>query len=213
MSELQPLSSLDVSRVQPRLFTVPILDAVTGGLPLGGSTLIAGSPGAGKSTLLLEAAVAVPWESFYFTGEERVEAVALRAARLGIRSDVLRVAATKSADEIAEAITLRRPALTVVDSIQTITVKRLWSDAGSPSQLRASAALIHDSAAQAGTAVVFVCHETKSGGFAGPRSVEHLVDVALHVERSPRRIVAVKNRFGSAPIEVDFELTGEGVRM
>lgn len=205
---LIPLSSITAIGPQPRLFTVPVLDKVTGGgLPLGGSTLIGGAPGAGKSTLLLEAATAVPWETFYFTGEETVAAIARRSRRLGLQSAALKVAETRSADEIAEAIASRQPALCVVDSIQTVVTSRCKSAARTPGQLRTITEELCSAAMRAGTALVLVCHETKVGGFAGPRAVEHLVDVALRMEREPaRRIVAVKNRFGPAPVAVDLDI-------
>jgi DNA repair protein RadA/Sms len=208
------LSAIDTTHVQPRLFTVPVLYVVTsGGLPLGGTTLIGGAPGTGKSTLLLEAACAVPWESFYFTGEEPVEAIAQRAARLGLRSDVLRVVATHSAYEVATTVSTIRPALCVVDSIQSITAEGSRGAPGPPSHLRAVVGSIGAAARASGTAVIFVCHETKDGGFAGPRTVEHDVDIVLRMTREPRRITVVKNRFGPAPLELPIEVTQRGVRI
>jgi DNA repair protein RadA/Sms len=209
---LAPLATLIIPPEAPRLFTTKILDLVTsGGLPLGGTTLVGGAPGAGKSTLLLEAACAVRWESFYFSGEESAEAVAQRAERLGVRfNGAVAVASTNDADAIAEAILTRAPALAVVDSIQTVTTKTATGAAGGSTQLCAVTNLLCAAARRSGTALVLVCHETKVGGFAGPRAVEHLVDVVLRVERTPRRIVAVKNRFGQAPVQVPLTMDAVG---
>jgi DNA repair protein RadA/Sms len=209
---LASLATLEIPPEAPRLFTTQVLDAVTsGGLPLGGTTLVGGAPGAGKSTLLLEAACKVPWESFYFSGEESEGAVAQRAERLGVRSlGAVAVAATDNADEIADAILTRAPALAIVDSIQTITTKTAQGAAGHATQLCAVTNLLTKAARMSGTALVIVCHETKAGGFAGPRAVEHLVDVVLRVERTPRRILAVKNRFGPAPVAVPLTMDGVG---
>jgi DNA repair protein RadA/Sms len=209
---LAPMATLQIPPVQPRLFTTSVLDVLTsGGLPLGGATLVGGAPGAGKSTLLLEAASKVPWESFYVSGEESAVAIAQRAERLGVRCNgVVAVAATSDADAIAEAIVSKAPALCVVDSIQAVTTRVSPGQMGSPTQLRAVVDLLTKAARKAGTALVLVCHETKVGGFAGPRTVEHLVDVVLRVERSPRRIVAVKNRFGPAPVVVPLTMNAVG---
>ncbi len=209
---LDPLATLQIPPVQPRLYTTEVLDAVTsGGLPLGGATLVGGAPGAGKSTLLIEAACRVPWESFYFSGEESAGAVAQRAERLGVRGlGAVAVASTEDADAIAEAIRTRAPALCVVDSIQTVTTATSHGAMGSPTQLRAVVDLLVKAARESQTALVLVCHETKAGGFAGPRAVEHLVDVVLRLERSPRQIVAVKNRFGPAPVIIHLTMNDVG---
>jgi DNA repair protein RadA/Sms len=208
---LQPLATIE-SAPTPRLYTIFPLDYVTGGLPLGGSLLIGGAPGAGKSTLLLQAACAVRFPSQYFTAEEKIKRISRRASRLGLRSDNLQIDETKDVDEIADSIIRHRPALCVVDSIQTIKTSKLRSLPGSLSQVRAVTEMLCSATGEAGTALVLVCHETKSGGFAGPRAVEHLVDVVLRLEREPeRRLISVKNRDDETPIELPVEITSKGV--
>ena len=208
---LQPLATIKSSPT-PRLYSTFPLDYVTGGLPLGGSTLIGGAPGAGKSTLLLQAACAIRFPSQYHTAEETVAAVARRAEKYGLWSDNLEIDATHDVDEIVDSIIHHGPALCVVDSIQTIHTTKIRAQPGSPSQLRAVTELLCSAARQSQTALVLVCHETKSGGFAGPRAVEHLVDVVLRLEREPeRRLIVVKNRHGEAPIELPVEITATGV--
>ncbi len=212
---LAPLATLTIPPVQPRLYTTEVLDLVTsGGLPLGGSTLIGGAPGAGKSTLLIEAACRVPWDSVYVTGEETVEAIARRVKRLNLYSSTINVAASKDADDIAAMIHQRGPAICVVDSIQTIVTKTCKSAEGSPSQLKAVVGLLIDAARYSGSALVMVCHETKQAGLAGPRTIEHMPDIVLRIEREPeRQIVVMKNRYGPAPLSIPFSLDNEGIRI
>jgi DNA repair protein RadA/Sms len=208
---LQPLATIE-SAPTPRLYSIFPLDYVTGGLPLGGSVLIGGAPGAGKSTLLLQAACAVRFPSQYHTAEENVKRISGRASRLGLRSDNLQINETKDVDEIIDSIIRDKPALCVVDSIQTIRTTELRSQPGSLSQVRAVTEMLVSEAQHAGTALVLVCHETKSGGFAGPRTVEHLVDVVLRLECEPeRRLISKKNRDDMTPISLPVEITSTGV--
>lgn len=208
---LEPLATYPLPPEPLRITTSLILDvAVGGGLVAGSSTLLSGAPGAGKSTVLLEAACAVPG-SLYVSAEEPVEAVARRAERLGVRSTSgVLVAATDDADAVAEALGDRVVPLCVVDSIQTMRRRNHRGQVGSPSQVRAVVELIVGAARRNGTAVVFVCHETKAGGIAGPRAVEHLVDTVLRFERQPRCLVTVKNRHGPAPVRTPVSLGADG---
>lgn len=214
---LEPLATYPLPPEPRRLQTTSILDFATGGgLVLGSSTLLAGAPGAGKSTILLEAACAVS-SALYFSGEEPVEAVAWRAERLGVRAlSSVRVAATDDADAVAEAIGDRCAPLCIVDSVQTMRVRGPEGrpnrgQVGSPSQVRAVVELIAKAAQRSNTAVVFVCHETKAGGIAGPRAVEHLVDTVLRFEREPSRcLVTVKNRHGPAPLRTSVSMGPDG---
>ena len=188
------------------------LDRVLGGGIVPGSLLlIGGEPGVGKSTLLLQVAGGVAGAAggrrgvLYATGEESAAQVRLRAARLGLgggpAADAVDVLATSEVGAIVEVARARRPALVVVDSIQTMTVDELDGPAGSVGQVRESALRLMELAKGEGIAVVLVGHVTKDGSIAGPRTLEHLVDAVIDLggERGGvmRLVRASKNRFGS----------------
>lgn len=186
------------------------LDRVLGGGIVPGSLLlIGGEPGVGKSTLLLQVAGGVAAGPgggvLYATGEESAGQVRLRAARLGLGSgpaaDAVAVLATSEVGAIIEAARASRPALVVVDSIQTMTVDELDGPAGSVGQVRESALRLMELAKGDGIAVVLVGHVTKDGSIAGPRTLEHLVDAVIDLggDRGGvmRLVRAAKNRFGS----------------
>lgn len=176
--------------------------------------MLSGAPGAGKSTLLLEVAAKVP-RALYASGEETAEALARRAERLGVRgSSTCMIAATKDADAVADAILDHAVPLVIVDSVQTFTTSRAKGALGSPSQVREVADLLYQAARRAGATLILVLHETKSGGYAGPRWVEHLVDVVLRMEREPQhRLICEKNRDGKTPVAVSITVGPRGVRM
>ena len=187
-----------------------------GGIVPGSLLLIGGEPGVGKSTLLLQVAGGVasgpggeaqgPGAGvLYATGEELAAQVRLRAARLGLgagrAADAIGVLATSEVGAIIEAARSRRPALVIVDSIQTMTVDELAGPAGSVGQVRESALRLMELAKGDGIAVVLVGHVTKDGSIAGPRTLEHLVDAVIDLggDRGGvmRLVRASKNRFGS----------------
>jgi DNA repair protein RadA/Sms len=200
------------------------LDRVLGGGIVPGSLLlIGGEPGVGKSTLLLQVAGGVATQGagvLYATGEESAGQVRLRAARLGLGSgaaaDGIAVLATSEVGAIIEAARARRPALVVVDSIQTMTVDELDGPAGSVGQVRESALRLMDLAKGDGIAVVLVGHVTKDGSIAGPKTLEHLVDAVIDLggERGGvmRLVRASKNRFGSTDELGVFEMAEDGLR-
>jgi len=193
-----------------KIHTTPVLDAaLDGGYVPGAVILIAGAPGAGKSTLLLQAAGAVPG-AIYVTGEETAAAVALRAKRLGVDGDV-RLAVSDDADSLAADVMEMHPPLVIVDSLQTVRTATCKSAMGCLAQMRAASTVLIGAARRSGSTMVIVCHETKAGGFAGPRAVEHMVDVALRLERAPRQLVAIKNRHGRADTPVPVAMTAKGV--
>ncbi|MBI2781005.1 MAG: DNA repair protein RadA [Chloroflexi bacterium] len=200
------------------------LDRVLGGGIVPGSLLlIGGEPGVGKSTLLLQVAGGVALADggvLYATGEESAGQVRLRAARLGLGSgaaaDAVAVLATSEVGAIIEAARARRPALVVVDSIQTMTVDELDGPAGSVGQVRESALRLMELAKGEGIAVVLVGHVTKDGSIAGPRTLEHLVDAVIDLggERGGvmRLVRASKNRFGSTDELGVFEMGESGLK-
>lgn len=195
------------------------LDLVLGGgILAGGVMLLAGQPGIGKSTLLLQvsASVATTEPVLYVSGEESAAQVKLRAERLGAeKSDRLSFAASTSADDIAASIRSGAYKLVVVDSVQTLTLGELTSAPGTVSQITNSSNVIIQAAKAAGAAVVLVGHVTKEGSIAGPKVLEHLVDVVLQFEGDRyggfKVVRAVKNRYGSTSEAAIFEMNETGL--
>ena len=189
-----------------------------GGLVAGSLILIAGEPGIGKSTLLLQVAAATAAKRgpvVYVTGEESSEQVALRAERIGgLVPDLLLLPET-SCDAILAQIETVAPRLVVVDSIQTTAVDEVDAVAGSVSQVRQSAARFQHLAKTRAVPVVLVGHVTKEGHIAGPKLLEHLVDVVLSLDGEPdhdlRVLRAGKNRFGPVAELALFSMTGAGL--
>jgi DNA repair protein RadA/Sms len=181
--------------------------------------LLGGEPGIGKSTLLLQVAAGVAAPILYASGEESAAQVRLRAGRLGLldggSGQKIAVLAEHDVGRIVEVARATRPALVVVDSIQTATVDELDGAAGSVGQVRESAVRLMDLAKGDGIAVILVGHVTKDGTIAGPKTLEHLVDavVSLEGERhgSLRLARAAKNRFGSTEEVGVFEMAGRGL--
>jgi DNA repair protein RadA/Sms len=197
------------------------LDGVLGGgiLP-GGVILIAGQPGIGKSTLLLQvtANIAKDIPVLYASGEESAGQVKLRAERLGAeKSEQLNFIASTSADDIAATIRSGGYKLVIVDSIQTLALDEITSAPGTVSQITNSSNVILRAAKDAGAAVILVGHVTKEGSIAGPKVLEHLVDVVLQFEGDRyggfKVVRASKNRFGSTSEAAIFEMYEEGLRL
>jgi DNA repair protein RadA/Sms len=205
----------------PRLTTgIGELDRVLGGgLVPGSLVLVGGEPGIGKSTLLLQVAAGLAAPVLYATGEESAAQVRLRAARLGLLdgapSQDVQVLAEHDVAAIVEAARRLRPAVVIVDSIQTATVDELDGAAGSVGQVRESTVRLMDFAKGEGVAVVLVGHVTKDGSIAGPKTLEHLVDAVVAVEgdryAALRLVRAAKNRFGSTDEVGVFEMAGRGL--
>jgi DNA repair protein RadA/Sms len=215
----QAVSEL-VSSDQPRLKTgMHDVDVILGGGIVAGSVnLIAGQPGIGKSTLLLQLAYAVAGHArvLYVSGEESAHQIGLRAERLGATRGGLQLATSTSADDIAATIASSAYDLVIVDSIQTIACNDVSSSAGTVSQITNSTHLIMGAAKQVNTAVVLVGHVTKEGAIAGPKVLEHVVDVVLQLEGDRyggfKILRAVKNRFGSTNEAGIFEMVDAGLR-
>ena len=201
----------------PRLSSgVPEFDRVLGGgLVPGSVVLLGGEPGVGKSTLLLQLAAGSRGPILYVTGEESGEQLRLRAERLAMVPDDLWVLTETRVEAVVEPWRSAQPALVLVDSIQTLATDRVESAPGSVAQVRESAALLAATAKAHGTALVLVGHVTKDGALAGPRVLEHLVDVVLAFEgdraHAFRILRAVKNRFGSTQEVGVFSMTDSGL--
>lgn len=209
---------------KPRLpLGIAEFDRVLGGGVVAGSLiLIGGDPGIGKSTLILQAAGAVASAEHpvvYLAGEESASQVKLRAERLGLPGDGLYVASETALERALEQAADHSPVLVVVDSIQTVYCESLEggrSGPGSLAQLRESTLLLMRWAKQSGVPVFVIGHVTKDGDIAGPRMLEHIVDVVLYLEgdrfSSYRLLRGVKNRFGSIDEVGVFEMAGDGLR-
>ena len=197
------------------------LDTVLGGgiLPAG-VMLLAGQPGIGKSTLLMQVAahVSEQYAVLYVSGEESASQVKLRATRLGATSgDDLQFVASTSADDIAATIRSGRYKLVIIDSIQTLSLEEIASAPGTVSQITNSSNVIIRAAKASGAAVILVGHVTKEGSIAGPKVLEHLVDVVLQFEGDRyggfKVVRAVKNRYGSTSEAAIFEMNDKGLRV
>lgn len=190
--------------------------ALGGGLVPGSVVLIGGDPGIGKSTLLLQAAALMAGGSLYASGEESLEQISLRGQRLKLDLSGVAAIATTRVEDVLAAVEEIRPGCVVVDSIQTMSTALLPSTPGSPNQLRTCASQLVALAKQTGIAVILVGHVTKDGQIAGPRLLEHMVDVVLYFESESgsrfRILRAVKNRFGAANELGIFVMTETGIR-
>jgi DNA repair protein RadA/Sms len=222
-SGAEPVRLRDIGETaMPRLATsIGELDRVLGGGVVPGSLiLLGGEPGIGKSTLLLQAAAGIGRPVLFATGEESAAQVRLRAERLGLldapAGTAIEVLAEREVGRIVEVARSARPAMLVVDSIQTATIDELDGAAGSVGQVRESTVRLMEFAKGEGIAVVLVGHVTKDGSIAGPKTMEHLVDavIALEGERfaALRLVRSSKNRFGSTDEVGVFEMAGDGLR-
>ena len=195
------------------------IDRVLGGGMVPGSLiLLSGAPGVGKSTILLQMAAALAKEgspAIYVSAEESARQVALRAERVdGVRSQLL-IHAETSVDAVIQHLDKKKPSVIVIDSVQTMVASEVEAMAGSPSQVRAVAARFQHVAKTRGIPVILVGHVTKDGLIAGPKLLEHLVDVVLSLEGEPghdlRVLRATKNRFGAVSELALFSMTGSGL--
>ncbi len=189
-----------------------------GGIVPGAAILVGGEPGVGKSTLLLQVADQLAGDSgavLVATAEESTHQVQLRSRRIGVRSDGVSIASINDVDDIIDLARRLDPAAVIVDSIQTISAVDVAGTAGGTTQVRESAARLIEFAKRSGTPVFLVGHVTKDGSIAGPRTLEHMVDVVLYLEgeldRDLRFLRGIKNRYGSVNEVGVFEMTQSGL--
>lgn len=219
-SPARAVTDIDPGTADHRTSGIGELDRVLGGGVVPGSAvLLAGEPGVGKSTLLLE--VASQWATqgrsvLYLTAEESVGQVRHRAERTGALSETLYLAAEHDLETALGQIDAVQPELVIVDSLQTLNAAGVEGVAGGVAQTRAVAATLTTLAKSTGIPVLLVGHVTKDGNVAGPRTVEHLVDVVLNFEgdrhSSLRFLRGQKNRFGATDEVGCFEQTSDGIR-
>ena len=214
------ISTIVPSDAKARLVTrfADLNTVLGGGILMGSVSLLAGQPGMGKSTLLMQicAEIAKNHDVLYVSGEESAGQVKLRAERLGANSERLNFAASTSANDIAKTIETGGFDLVIVDSIQTLVMDEISSAPGTVSQVTNCGNLIIRAAKATDTAVVIVGHVTKDGTLAGPKVLEHLVDVVLQFEGDRyggfKTVRAVKNRFGATNEVAIFEMINSGLR-
>jgi DNA repair protein RadA/Sms len=193
-------------------------DVFGGGVVAGSVNLVAGQPGIGKSTLLLQTAyeIAANHPVLYVSAEESAHQVGLRAKRLGTVRPQLQFVSSTSTDDIAATIGQGSYRLVIVDSIQAVTSGNVGSAAGSVSQITSSTHLLTAAAKQSNTALILVGHVTKEGMIAGPKVLEHAVDVVLQLEGDRyggfKVLRAVKNRFGPTTEAGIFEMVEDGLK-
>nr|UXE44621.1 DNA repair protein RadA [uncultured bacterium] len=215
----RPIAEVDVEQARSRPTGEAELDRVLGGgLVPGAVVLLAGEPGAGKSTLSLAVAARCAQAgspTLYVTGEESAAQIRLRAGRTGAVTEHLWVAAETDLAAVLAHVDAVQPSLLVVDSVQTIATPEVDGTAGGVTQVRAAASALIAVAKERGIATVLVGHVTKDGSIAGPRLLEHLVDVVLHFEgdrhSTLRLLRAVKNRYGAADEIGCFQMTEAGI--
>jgi DNA repair protein RadA/Sms len=194
----------------------PELERVLGGGVVPGSViLMAGEPGAGKSTLLLQMAANPGLRMLYISGEESATQIKMRAHRLGIKGEQCHILAETDLTRVIDAIMDIQAGIVIIDSIQTIYSPELESVPGSVSQIRECSYRLQQLSKQTGITIILVGHITKEGDIAGPKLMEHIVDVVLHLEGDRqynfRLLRCVKNRFGSTREIGIYEMKGMGL--
>jgi len=193
-------------------------DVLGGGIVAGSVNLLAGQPGIGKSTLLLQIAynISAKHKVLYVSGEESARQVALRAERLGTTNKDLQLAVSNVANDIASTISSGNYDVVVVDSVQAVSVNEISSAAGTVSQITNSTQLLAAAAKSSNTALLLVGHVTKEGSIAGPKVLEHIVDVVLQLEGDRyggfKVLRPVKNRYGATSEAGIFEMTDKGMQ-
>ncbi|GAA1582582.1 DNA repair protein RadA [Leucobacter aridicollis] len=217
--EARPITELSGASVKHRQTGITELDRVLGGgIVPGAAILFSGEPGVGKSTLLLDVASRIARHGarvLYVSGEESTGQIRMRAERTDALVDTLYLAAETDLSSVLGHIEMVDPGLIIIDSVQTLASDQVEGIAGGPSQVREVAAALIRVAKDRGTPVILVGHVTKDGSVAGPRLLEHLVDVVCHFEgdrnTALRFLRTLKNRFGPTDEVGCFEMTGGGI--
>ena len=215
----KPITEHSTDQVAHEPTSVGELDRVLGGgIVPGAAILLSGEPGVGKSTLLLDVASRVASSgvnALYVSAEESVGQVRLRAERTRALTESLYLASTTDLATVLGQVEQLKPSLVIVDSVQTIQADNVDALSGGPAQVREVASSLIRMAKSTNTSVIIVGHVTKDGQVAGPRTLEHLVDVVCHFEgdrhTSLRFIRALKNRFGPTDEVGCFEMSGDGI--
>ncbi len=218
-NEVQTLAEIDLQEVPRFSSGTGEFDRVLGGgLVPGSVVLIGGNPGAGKSTLLLQTMcyLANFMETLYCTGEESLQQVAMRAQRLGLPTDKLKMLSETSVESLVATVQKQKPKVIVVDSIQVMHLADIQSAPGSVSQVRESAAYLTRFAKQTNTVLLLVGHVTKDGSLAGPKVLEHMIDTSIMIEGDNdsryRTMRGTKNRFGAVNELGVFAMTEQGLK-
>src|SRR6187549_3112121 len=220
VAEVAVLADIEASETPRTPTGISELDRVLGGgIVEGGVVLIGGDPGIGKSTLLLQALDGLQRtgvNTLYVTGEESGAQIALRSRRLGLEGSRVKVLAEIQLEKILATLEATKPAVAVIDSIQTVYSDQLTSAPGSVAQVRECAAHLTRAAKSSGVCIILVGHVTKEGALAGPRVLEHMVDTVLYFEgdthSSFRLVRAIKNRFGAVNEIGVFAMTEKGLK-
>lgn len=223
-SKMAPVKLTDLGAIEaskfPRILTgLDEVDRVLGGGVVPGALiLLGGEPGIGKSTLILQIADGVAKKSpvLYVSGEESGEQIKLRFDRLGIKNSKINFLGETDLGTIISAITEHKPALAIIDSIQTVRSSDVESETGAVSQIRAVTVKLLETAKKTGIPIIIIGHITKDGSLAGPKTLEHLVDAVLYLEGDAnnfyRLLRGFKNRFGSTNEIGVFEMTSGGMK-
>ncbi len=217
LKPLVALNQIELSEAKRLPTNIDEVDRVLGGgLMPGALLLLAGEPGVGKSTLFLKLAQHSQNRIFYFSGEETMEQVALRAKRLGLSGENIFVRHETSLEAISNSIIQERPQIALIDSIQTLYRRYRGIPAG-PGQLREAAMTLLEAGRASNSAIIASGHITKDGAVAGPRLLEHIVDVVLYFDRDRlnqlRLLRALKNRFGPVGEMAVFEMGPQGLSL
>lgn len=219
VSTVQRMAEIPLESM-PRILTgLSELDRVLGGgLVTGSVILVGGDPGVGKSTIVLQTLcrLSLQLKALYVTGEESVQQVAMRAKRLELPDQALWLLAETDVEQICQIVTEQQPQVLVIDSIQTMHLSQVPGAPGGVSQVKESAAYLTQYAKKMGISIWLVGHVTKSGDLAGPRVLEHIVDVVCYIEGNSdsryRIIRSVKNRFGAVNEVGVFAMTDHGLK-
>ena len=211
------ISEIDTTK-NPRLDSKDseINRVLGGGIVPGSLILLGGEPGIGKSTLMLQIALKLPFRTLYVSGEESQKQIKLRAQRISPDSDQCYVLTDTNTQSIFSQIESLKPDIVVIDSIQTLQSDFLDASAGSISQIKQSTTELMKFAKETSTPVILIGHITKDGTIAGPKILEHMVDVVLQFEGDRNHIFRIlrsnKNRFGSTHEIGIYEMLGDGLR-